>query len=57
MKFRVLTRINHDGQVYEEGSTLDLDPDTAAPLLNVEAIEVIHKPFAGTLNPLLKAKS
>jgi len=57
MKFRALTRINAGHAIYEEGEILDLDPDTAAPLLDLEAIEPFHKPFAAPFNPLLKEQS
>lgn len=57
MKFHALTQINTGNAIYQEGETLDLDPDTAAPLLALEAIEPVCKPFAAPLNPLLKEKS
>lgn len=57
MKFHALTRINAGNAIYQEGEILDLDPDTAAPLLAQEAIEPVYKPFAAALNPLLKEKS
>ena len=57
MKFHALTQINAGDATYQEGEIIDLDPDTAAPLLALEAIKPAYKPFAAALNPLLKEKS
>lgn len=48
MKYKVLTPVEHNGKRFEPGKTVELDDDTAAPLLAVAAVE----PASGKAKPI-----
>lgn len=39
--YRALTRLNHDHVDYAVGSEVELTPEQAAPLLDVQAVELV----------------
>lgn len=45
MQFKCLVNVNHDNIFYPFGSEVELSDAEAAPLLEVKAIEPLHKPF------------
>ncbi len=53
MKFKVLTPLDHDGKRYAPGKLIELDEDTAAPLLDVAAIAPTGKDKPSEENPAI----
>lgn len=46
MKYRALGHINHNNEHYFTGDEIELSSTEAAPLLEVRAIEPLHKPYS-----------
>jgi hypothetical protein len=46
VKFRALTKINHDNIDYFPGETIELNKRHAEELLKCGAVEPLNKPFA-----------
>lgn len=46
-KYKVLTPVDIDNKRLEPGKTVELDDDTAQPLMNVRAVEAVPAPAKG----------
>lgn len=49
MQYRALGPIKNNGRRFAAGEILDLTEADAAPLLEIQAVEPVHKPFTGQI--------